>query len=390
MIFTKIYAILYTSINSLLKGISVMEFNFETLPALIDAGIWDAGHIQGIALDTKKEYIYYSFTTLLVKAEVATGKVVGYVDGLTGHLGCIDYNDEDGKLYGSIEYKHDSIGKDIAERLGVTLAAENAFYIAIFDVDKIDRLNMDAEKDGIMKTVYLPEVVADYEGTGEDGKPHHYACSGVDGTAFGPAFGTGKDGRSILAVACGIYGDLERSDNDYQVIRAYDWRKFDAVAQPLIQGEPHHSGVTCEEKYHLFTGNTTWGVQNLEYDAYTGDWFITVYKGKKPCYPNFPMFVIDGEKVPYEEDLRGVVPAERAKVLTLKKVGITDETSGVSGFTFPYGATGIHALGNGVFYFSIPKKVPINAGTKNLRAAKIKLYRFTGEAPEGFEAVEPV
>lgn len=360
------------------------DINMESLPKTIDAGMWDSCHIQGITLDTKKEYVYYSFTTILVKADL-TGKVIGYVDGLTGHLGCIDFNDEDGKVYGSLEYKHDAIGKGIAKKLGVEIAKENAFYVAIFDVDKIDRLGMDAEKDGIMRAVYLPEVVADYEGTGEDGKDHRYACSGIDGTGFGPEFGTGKDGRSILAVACGIYGDPNRKDNDYQVIRQYDWRTFDAVAQPLSQGKPHHSGVFCETKYHVFTGNTDWGIQNLEYDAYTGDWFVCVYKGKKPDYPNYPMFVIDGARAPHEELLRGVSPTETAKVLSLKEEGLFDEKSGVYGRSFPYGSTGIHSLGNGYFYVSVPRSVPINAGTKKLQAAELRLYRFTGETPDGFE-----
>lgn len=362
------------------------DINVEALPKMIDAGMWDSCHIQGIALDTKKEYIYYSFTTLLVKADL-TGKVIGYVDGLTGHLGCIDFNDEDGKVYGSLEYKHDVIGKGIAQKLGATLAEENAFYIAIFDVDKIDRLGMDAEKDGIMKAVYLPEVVADYEGTGEDGKPHHYACSGIDGTAFGPEFGTGRNGRSILAVSCGIYGDISRNDNDYQIIRQYDWKKFDAVAQPLSQGQPHHSGLLAEEKYHLYTGNTEWGIQNLEYDEYTGDWFVAVYKGKKPSFPNYPLFVIDGARAPGKEPLRGVVPEETAKVLYLKEAGLHHEESGVYGWSFPYGSTGFHALGNGYYYVSHPYRVPINAGTKKLQASHIHLYRFTGEAPNGFELV---
>ena len=363
-----------------------MQIDTKRLPRLIDTGMWDAGHIQGITLDTKKEYIYYSYTTILVKADL-TGKVIGYVDGLTGHLGCIDFNDEDGKVYGSLEYKHDTIGKGIAQRLGIEIPKENAFYIAVFDVDKIDRLAMDAEKDGIMRAVYLPEVVSDYEGVGENGLPHHYACSGIDGTAFGPAFGSGKDGRSILAVSCGIYSDVTRKDNDYQVIRTYDWRKFDAVAQPLTQGAPHHSGVNCEEKYHLFTGNTEWGIQNLEYDEATGDWFVAVYTGKKPEYPNYPMFVIDGAAAPKEETLRGVVPEETAKVLSLKKTGLTHADSGVSGYTFPYGATGIHSLGNGDFYVSRPQSIRINGGKKRLQMSQIGLYRFTGEAPEGFAPV---
>lgn len=362
------------------------SFNMEALPNIIDAGLWDAGHIQGITMDTKKEFVYYSFTTILVKADL-TGKVIGYVDGLTGHLGCIDFNDEDGKVYGSLEYKHDAIGKGIAKRLGVELAKENAFYIAVFDVDKIDRFAMDAEKDGIMRAVYLPEVVADYEEEGSLGNPHRYACSGIDGTAFGPAFGEGKDGRSILAVACGIYGDVTRSDNDYQVIRTYDWRAFDAVAQPLSQGKPHHSGIACENRYHLYTGNTEWGVQNLEYDEATGDWFVCVYKGKKPEFPNYPMFVIDGAKAPTEELLRGVTPAETAKALHLKETPVKDEATGVSGWSFPYGSTGIHALGNGYFYASVPSSVRINGGAKRIQAAKLVLYRYTGEAPDGFSPV---
>jgi len=362
----------------------MQSFDMTALPKIIDAGIWDAGHIQGITMDTKKEFIYYSFTTILVKADL-TGKVIGYVDGLTGHLGCIDFNDEDGKVYGSLEYKHDSIGKGIAKRLGIKVAEENAFYIAIFDVDKIDRFAMDAEKDGVMKAVYLPEVVADYEGTGEDNKPHHYACSGIDGTSFGPAFGEGKDGRSILAVSCGIYGDTTRNDNDYQLIRQYDWRQFDAVAQPLTQGQPHHSGINCEEKYHLYTGNTDWGIQNLEYDASTGDWFVAVYKGKKTSFPNYPLFLIDGAHAPGEEPLKGVVPAETAKVLYLKEAGLYHEASGVYGWQFPYGSTGIHSLGNGYFYVSVPRSVPINGGSKKLQASEIRLYRFSGETPTGFE-----
>ena len=362
------------------------DINTDMLPKSIDVGMWDSCHIQGITMDTKKEYIYYSFTTLLVKADL-TGKVIGYVDGLTGHLGCIDFNDEDGKVYGSLEYKHDAIGKGIANKLGVELAKENAFYIAVFDVDKIDRLGMDAEKDGVMRAVYLPEVVADYEGTGENGKPHHYACSGIDGTAFGPAFGSGKNGESILAVCYGIYKDLDRTDNDYQVIRRYDWRSFDAVAQPLSQGKPHHSGILSEECYHLYTGNTDWGVQNLEYDPYTGDWLVAVYKGKKECFPNYPMFVIDGSVAPKEEILRGISPEETGKVLTLKKTPLLHKESGVYGRSFPYGSTGMHALGNGYYYFSEPYRVPINAGTKKLQASVIRLYRLAEDTPDGFELV---
>ena len=364
----------------------MMEMNMENYPRLIEAGLWDAGHVQGIAIDTEKGYIYYSFTTVLVKSDLQ-GKVIGYVDGLTGHLGCIDFNVEDGKVYGSIEYKHDAIGQGIMKRLGVKIAEEDAFYMAIFDVDKIDRVAMDAEKDGIMKAVYLPDVVNDFAAEGSDGKPHRLACSGIDGTAFGPVFGASADSPSMLMVAYGIYGDVERTDNDYQVILQYDWRKFDAVAQPLIQGEPHHSGIAAEERYHLFTGNTNWGIQNLEYDPFTSSYLAAVYVGKKEQYPNYPMFMIDATKAPVVGALRGVTPETTGKILSLKEAGCFHEESGVYGWQFPQGSTGLYAFGNGYYYVSHSDRIFYNARQKRLQTSHVHLYRFTGEAPLGFELV---
>ena len=70
------------------------------------------GHIQGIAIDTERKYMYCSFTTCLLKLDM-DGNIVGSVKGLAGHLGCIAFNDEDGRVYGSLEYKHDCIGQDL-------------------------------------------------------------------------------------------------------------------------------------------------------------------------------------------------------------------------------------------------------------------------------------
>ena len=108
-----------------------MSCKIKNLPKSIEAGYWKEGHVQGICLDKELKYIYYSFTTCLVKSDLQ-GNIIGSVKGITGHLGCIDFNDEDGKVYGSIEYKHDSIGAGIMARTGVKIANENAFYIALF------------------------------------------------------------------------------------------------------------------------------------------------------------------------------------------------------------------------------------------------------------------
>lgn len=168
--------------------------DIEKLPHEIYGGAWKSGHVQGIAVDTKREYIYYSFTTRLVKTDMK-GNVAGTVEGLIGHLGCIDFCDDDGCVYGSLELKHDSIGKGIMEKTGKQIASEDSFCVAIFDPEKITRVGMDAEKDGIMKAVYMPEVVSDYSAkikTGKGEYEHRHGCSGIDGTGFGCVPGSGK------------------------------------------------------------------------------------------------------------------------------------------------------------------------------------------------------
>ena len=101
----------------------------------IFTGTHGKNHIQGIAVDPKKGFIYYSYTTKLIKATM-DGTIVGSVEGLRGHLGCIDFHEENGKVYGSLEYKNDAIGKGIREKLGIREEEEDAFYIVSFDVDR--------------------------------------------------------------------------------------------------------------------------------------------------------------------------------------------------------------------------------------------------------------
>jgi len=347
--------------------------SIKNLPTMLQSGDWPTPHVQGIAIDTRREHIYYAFTTTLVKFDMK-GNLIGTVTGLTGHLGCLDFCDADGRVYGSLEYK-----------------AQEAFYIAIFDVDKIDRVGMDAEKDGIMTTVYLREVVDDFtadmdhngvfDGDIAETEDHRYGCSGIDGVAFGPAFGEAKESKQFLHVAYGIYGNNARKDNDYQVILAFDtadWRKYE---RPLNQQAPHTCGPEKNDgKYFVFTGNTTYGVQNLEYDAVTGNWLMAVYNGRKPEYPNWPLYIIDGSKKPVEQELKGI--GERGMTLSLLEDGVYDEKTGLYGWTFPYGQTGLFSLDNGYFYIS--HNGHTEDGKQN---STVYLYRWTGKAPEGFERV---
>ncbi|MBQ8894606.1 MAG: hypothetical protein IJ043_09420 [Clostridia bacterium] len=297
-------------------------------------GSWGKCHIQGIAADPEKGYIYYSFTTKLVKARM-DGTIVGCVDGLMGHLGCIAFNRQDGRVYGSLEYKNDSIGKGILKSLGSDAALEDAFYMAIFDVDRIDRMDMDAEKDGIMTSVYLREVVEDYNAPG-----HRFGCSGIDGTTFGPMPGA-SDGKQYLFVAYGIYSDVTREDNDCQVLLCYDTADWAGFESPLSQRSMHKNGPAApKEKLFVYTGNTTYGVQNLEYDAAQNAYFMAVYPGKKPQFPNYYLFAVDAAKAP-----------EKGR-LSLKKMGNYHEASNTYGWNFKYGSTGLYSYGNGDWLIS--------------------------------------
>ena len=322
----------------------------------IYTGTWGKCHIQGIAADEEKDFIYYSFTTKLVKARLSTGEIIGSVDGLLGHLGCIAFNHEDGRVYGSLEYNSDAIGKGILRALGSSDTVQDAFYIAIFDVDKIDRLDMDAERDGIMTAVYLKEVLDDYRGEGKNKAgetvPHRYGCSGIDGTAFGPMPGD-PDGRQYLFTCYGVYTDKERDDNDHQVILCYDVADWHRYERPLSQASMHTAGPDAPlKKLFLYTGNTVYGVQNLEYSPTDRAYLLAVYKGQKPTFPNYDLYAADATKAPVLGKLRGL--EEEGLRLSLAPMGAADERTGIRGWRFPHGSTGLFACKNGDFLISEP------------------------------------
>jgi len=339
---------------------------------VLDSGKWGKNHCQGFAVDKNRQFVYYSFTTKLIKCDI-NGTVVGSVDNIVGHLGCIDFCDDDGKLYASLEYKNDAIGRGILNKIGqADRVIQNGFYIAVFDVDKIDRIGMDAEESGVMRAVFLKTVTDDFEGfTGENGQIKHvFGCSGIDGLSIGPDFGAPKCSRNYLCVCYGIYSDPSREDNDYQVILQYDHEGWwDSVARPLTQSNMHESGpINPRNKYFLYTGNTTYGVQNLEYDGFTGDWFACVYNGSKPRFPNYPLFVIDGSKKAEYKPLIGVKPELSGKALSLKNTGLGE--NGIFGMDFPLGSTGFYSFGNGQFYVSEPYS---DCGENGARVSAYKL-----------------
>ncbi|MBO9558382.1 MAG: hypothetical protein J7515_07315 [Caulobacter sp.] len=354
------------------------------LPLHQASGPWPSGHVQGVAVDVRGGYVYYSFTNLLAKYDF-DGKLIGTLVGWTGHLGDLDFNPADGKVYGSLEYKEDK-----------------AFYVAVIDVARLDRVGVEAGSSEIFRTVYLPEVVKDYAADlngdgrfdGDDGKfkgdvtaspDHRYDCSGIDGVSFGPAFGhTG--GKRYLTIAYGIYGNTSRADNDHQVLLQYDVTDWARYASPLTEAAPHRNGPEAvKAKVFVRTGNTRYGVQNLAYDEASQRWFMGVYQGQKPGFPNYLLYAFEARAKPVPGDLVGVPGPggkgrEQGPLLPLADDGLKDAATGVRGWN-QKADVGLQPVGHGLFYLAV------NAKVDGRQTADLTLMRWTGDAQKPFVPV---
>ncbi len=337
------------------------------------AGPWTSGHVQGIAVDVRGGYIYYSFTNLLARYDFS-GNLVGTLQGWNGHLGDLDFNPADGRIYGSLEYKKD-----------------NAFYIAVIDGNRIDRVGIDALSAGIIGTVHLPEVARDFAadalgqlpaGAGEAMPPHRYGTSGIDGVGFGPRFGT-VEGPDYLTVGYGVFSDTGRTDNDHQVLLQYDVRDWARHIRPLDEARLHYSGPPVPHgKYFVRTGNTTYGIQNLAYDPALRRWFLGAYRGRKDAFPNYTLFAVDALDRPRPGSLAGVPGPggegqARGLLLPLAGDGLSDRASGTRGW-HQKADVGFQPIGHGLYYLAR------DAVLDGKQAAELTLMRWTGNPGQPF------
>lgn len=356
------------------------------LPNSIYSGKQGKFHVQSVAIDQERGFVYFSYTDKLIKTDLE-GKLLGSVTGLVGHLGDIDFDPETNKIYGSLEFKQDAIGKGISKTLGVENQNNTGFYIAVFEASKITRPNIHAEEEDVLKTVFLQEVVKDHLDTVKvNGKkyPHRFASSGIDGTTLAPAIGKDKNSKKYLYVAYGVYGDTTRNDNDYQVILQYDISDWDKYGKTLYQDNLHQSGPKKpREKYFVKTGNTTYGIQNLAYDEHTGNLFAAVYKGKKAQFPNYGIFVIDRHQKAQKAKITSDDKKVKVKTLSLLEAGPKDEASGIRGWHFDKGTTGLRPLGKGYFYISHPRKT--KDGQQETTLYK---YKWIGNENQAFELIQ--
>ena len=353
------------------------------LPSVLDISSGVSTHVQGIAVNREKGEMYFSFTTRFIRTDLK-GKVLGTIDRIQGHLGAMTFNPEDGCVYASLECKNDEIGAGIAKKLGVPMWEGSYFYVAVIDVAKVDQIGMDPENDPVLRTVCIKPSVDDNlarvqlpEGVRE----HRFGCSGIDGVTIGPVPG-GDGAERCLYVAYGIYGDTSRSYNDYQILLCYTLDQMEQYAKTVSFGTMHTSGPSKPwRKFFVRTGNTNDGVQNLAYDPFTGYLLMAVYRGKKEQYPNYSLYAVDLAAKPFKARLEGV-PYRKCKQwqLALAEDGILHEASGIRGWNYHEGSTGICPVGGGYYLFSENYK-GLETGIEGCRT---HLLRWTGDTSRPF------
>ena len=265
-------------------------------------------HLQGIAVDDELKYMFFSYTSALAVIEIATGELVASIGGFGGgsfgtnggaHLGCIDYYD--GYIYGSLEYK--SPGKK--------------FYLAIFDVNRLLAAGVGISiqdeaydwNNPICTAVLLEEATRDFRApvdttlfsgqdefghaTNEANNGHWFACSGIDGVSMGKWPG-GKDDEIYMIVAYGVYqfSSSPRNDNTYNVLSYYklsdiwnadgsqtDYNKTFTYQDGISQNWAHDEEIwlSAAKNLYVYTGNTSYGSQNIEYEWDTGNVVLYTY-----------------------------------------------------------------------------------------------------------------
>ncbi|MFI6729061.1 hypothetical protein [Streptomyces atratus] len=187
-----------------------------------------------------------------------------------------------------------------------------------------------------------------------------------------------------------MYANTGRTDNDHQVLLQYDVTRWKKYERPLTESAPHTSGPAhVDGKFFAYTGNTTYGVQNLEYDGYSGNWLMAVYKGTKPGFPNYSVFALDGARKPVRGPVLGQQKPEHGLLLPLLREGAHDAATGTYGWPVPgqYGQYGLISLDDGRFY--VARSGTVQDGGVTKQTARAVLNTWTGRTPSPFSPVGP-
>lgn len=270
-----------------------------------------AQHPQGMATDG--EYIYISFTGLIVKVRIDDGEVVGRfvpssgLSNLGFHMGDITY--KDGYIYG-----------------GLTGWGTEKSYVGIISVEDLEG----SVSDEVLYAAYLPEGGgvsgkggAEAEYSLSDGTTK-YAIGGVDGIDYGKLPGGGwidaegnvhEDDAEYLFVAFsgGVPTSSDATDDDFDndnyMIGAYSFEDLKGSAEPLTADRfktegAEQSKLVSRYRMFVYTGACRYGAQTLAVDRDTGDIIMNMYgRPIESVYPANSAVVIDGSKMLYTAEI---------------------------------------------------------------------------------------
>ena len=202
-------------------------------------------HMQGFS--KSEDFMYWSFTDSIVKTTLS-GTVKCQTEIRGGHLGDIDYYD--GKVYGS--YLKNALP-------GHAWADWTGFKIYVFDAD-----NLQVEK---ILNLDICDYYKSITCTPEDTR----GFQGIDGVTIAP---DPNSGEMSLFVACALYTGEKYANQ--------------IILQFTLDGEY----IT---EHHIPTGNTVYGIQNLDYDRENKEFWFTTYGSSQPYQPKEVLYCISGD-----------------------------------------------------------------------------------------------
>lgn len=199
-------------------------------------------HMQGFS--SGNGHMYWSFTTGLTKTTLG-GIMKAQVEVHGGHLGDCDYHD--GKIYASY------LGNALPDHPWNDWTSFKLYVFDAEDLRVLDIINLDI-CDEYKRIASTPEDTRGFQA--------------VDGVAIAPDPVTGEN---KIFIACAL-NNGEKFSN-----------------QIILQ---HSMDGKYETEYHIPTGNTVFGIQNLDYDAENKEFWFTTYGGSEPYQAKETLFCV--------------------------------------------------------------------------------------------------
>lgn len=200
-------------------------------------------HMQGFATDPEQQYMYWSFTDSVVKTNYQS-TVIAQCHVTGGHLGDIAYYQ--GKLYASY--------------LGNALPGRewddwSSFKLYVFSAEDL-RLE---------RIIDMP--VCDMMKSCENDPDDVYGFRAIDGVTFGKD----TEGNEKMFVACALRNGEQFANQ--------------MLLQLTLDG-------VYETTHKIETGNTVFGIQTLDYDRETGEFWFTTYGRSEPYQAKETLYCI--------------------------------------------------------------------------------------------------